>query len=47
MANPQPNLNPNPNPDQVASLAFLNGQYYMQKVVANTAIKASSANPGC
>ena len=31
----------------VASLAFLNGQYYMQKVVANTAIKAASASPGC
>ena len=31
----------------VAALAFLNGQYYMQKVVANTAIKGGLPNPGC
>ena len=29
----------------VAGLAFLNGQYYMQKVVANTAIKVAA--PTC
>ena len=31
----------------VAGLAFLNGQYYMQKVVANAAIKTSEPTPGC
>lgn len=31
----------------VAGLAFLNGQYYMQKVVANAAMKTGEPTPGC
>lgn len=31
----------------VAGLAFLNGQYYMQKVVANAAMKTADPTPGC